>query len=121
MNFPLHNRTFVLTGLVLLCSIAAWSQNFNYSAEGGAQLFRSSQDNLPFWMSANTNGAVGSETNYLFNAGFEGDYSFDNGIRVSGRYSFFYRDEVPDEFRLPQFARPGVKFSVPTQRWDLLT
>ena len=94
-----YKKTRILAGLFLMAGLVAFGQNFEYNADASAQLFRSSQDNLPFWMVANTNGAVGSETNYLFTAGLEGQYMLENGMRISGRGSFFYRDEVQDDFQ----------------------
>lgn len=83
----------------LLLSGITTAQEFDYSAQGTAAFLRSSQANLPFWMQANTNGAIGEGSNFLFAAGFDGTYNFENDLSLSGKASLFYRDEVPTELQ----------------------
>ncbi|WP_435579867.1 capsule assembly Wzi family protein [Gilvibacter sp.] len=86
-------------GALLLFSAFSFAQEYNYQATGGVRVFKSSQQNLPFWMQANTNGAVGAGTNFLVDGGLSGQLMLNNGWQLSGKASLFYRDEVPDELQ----------------------
>ena len=97
-------KLYLLLLLTLVRSLSMLhAQELDYKAEAGLSLLRSSQRNLPFWMQANTNGAIGSESNFLIHGGLEGHYVLSNGWRLSGKASLFYRDEVPTELQRDEF------------------
>ncbi len=58
----------------------------------------SNQDQLPFWMYANTNTSLGPETNFSGTADVKASYPFENSFIEVG-VAGFYRDGLVDEFQ----------------------
>ncbi len=106
--------------LLLFISVLGHSQEFKWNGSVSATGYLSSQDNLPFWMYANTNGAVGTETNGLFQGRFFGTYKLSETANLTGTASFFLRDEVRNEFQSDElnitFTNKWLKVTVGSER-----
>ncbi len=108
--------------LLILFTTFGFAQKFNWNGSVEASGYLSSQDNLPFWMYANTNGAIGSETNGLFAGQLSGSYWLTESSSLEARASFFLRDEVRNEFQRDEifvrFKNSWLKATLGSERPD---
>lgn len=83
----------------------------------------SSEVSNPFWFHANSNTQVGPMSNFSGSGEVEGTYSVSENASLKAGLSFFYRDNVAEEFQrknaFVQFQNVWLKATVGTKSGDL--
>lgn len=106
--------------IFLLIATVGLSQEFNWKANLAGTGYIGSEDNLPFWMVANTNGGVSEETNGLFSGRFFGSYALSESASLEAGASFFLRDGFDDSFNRDElyitFKNSWIKATLGSER-----
>jgi len=91
--------SFVLLGV--LCHTIGLAQKLEVESSFSASGYLSTEDELPFWMVANQNGSLSSQTDGLFQARTEGSYFFSENNKASLTIgaSIFIRNGVEDKLQ----------------------
>jgi len=84
---------------ILLFVSAALAQDFEIGGEVTLFGAISSEDNIPFWMHANTNTTRGYLSNFSGTGEANGRYGLSDNAFIEGGVAYFYRDDVADEFQ----------------------
>ncbi|PVW15756.1 capsule assembly Wzi family protein [Marixanthomonas spongiae] len=90
-----------LTGtlIVFALSCSATAQNFEINSFVSASGYLTAEDELPFWMVTNNNGALSPQTDGLFQAATKGTYEFSaaNKAKLTAGVGLFIRNGVEDK------------------------
>ncbi|MDC8004581.1 capsule assembly Wzi family protein [Aureisphaera galaxeae] len=82
-----------------LFTLTAFSQSVVWEGSVSASGLFSTEDASPFWISKNTDTRWGEETTFSGFGEIRGSYALTETSEISGGASFFYRNEVQDEFQ----------------------
>ena len=111
----------LIAAYFLLSTVVLYAQNSDYSAEISSTAILSSQDEIPFWLQANTGTEFSELTN--FSGAINGFYSynFSNFSLEAGAY-VFARDGVEDNIQrrdlYVQVKNNWVKVTLGSKQWD---
>ena len=76
-----------------------WSQRIQWDGGVEALGIVSSEGNTPYWFSTNSETTLGNFSNASFLGEVGASYALSENASISGRLSFFYRDDVANEFQ----------------------
>ena len=86
----IYLKSFSALVCIFLSSNFVHAQNWDFSGEINAEGFKSTDDNLPFWMSHNRRGRISEETNYALWANIQADYDMGREERLEIGGGIFY-------------------------------
>ncbi|UAB80424.1 hypothetical protein INR76_09880 [Marixanthomonas sp. SCSIO 43207] len=91
----------VSTLLIFLTATTAGLSQVEFETTLSTSGYYSTEDELPFWMITNKNGALSSQTDGIFQGGTKVlyDYSENNKAKLSAGVSFFLRNGVEDRLQ----------------------
>ena len=111
----------------LICSIFFVSlftaQSIEWKGKVSATTIFSSEDANPFWFYINKNGQFGTATQFSGLGEFSGLYAISEDVSLEAGATFFYRDEVADEFQRRdlylRFKNKWLKVTAGSNRPDI--
>jgi|TARA_R100000479_G_scaffold33554_3_gene13967 hypothetical protein len=121
----------ILLYSILLLSTLGFAQNIEIKSSVSASAYVSTEEELPFWMVTNKNGALSSKTDGLVQFATEGTYFFhkENNAKLTAGTSLFLRNGVEEKLQRNelylQFENSWLKVMVgaknPTDRFQGLS
>lgn len=116
------NRFFIIYA-ILFCSIHTNAQQMEWQGKAEILGVYSSETSNPFWFHANTNTQVGVTSNVSALGEVEGTYTVSENASIRAGLSFFYRDNVSEEFQRKnayvQFQNNWLKATIGAKSGEL--
>ncbi len=107
-----------------LLTISAFSQSVTWEGNVSASGLFSTEDVSPFWFSKNTDTRWGEQTTFSGLGEVTGEYELSENATITGGTTFFYRNEVEDEFQrrdlFLQFTNSWLKATVGAKKAETL-
>ena len=124
-------QQLLFSTVIVMTSLSCISQDFGTTSFVSASGYLSAEEELPFWLLTNKNGAVASQTDGLFQGGTKATYAYSekNNATLTAGVSVFIRNGVADKLQRNeiylQFENSWVRALVgaknPTDRFQGLS